>query len=74
MPYETTSGDHLQLADLAPSLDAETPRTQLIATLDAETGVAEGQQVELAFDPEDLHIFDPVTGNRLTREPQPRAA
>ena len=74
VPYETSSAVQQHLAELARELDAETPRTQLIATLDAETGVAEGQEVELAFDPGDLHVFDPVTGTRLTREPLPRAA
>jgi multiple sugar transport system ATP-binding protein len=74
VPYETSSAVQQQLAELARELDAETPRTQLIATLDAETGVADGQQIELALDPGDLHLFDPVTGNRLTREPLPRAA
>jgi hypothetical protein len=73
-----TLGDRLavqqHLVELARELDAETPRTQLIATLDAETGVAEGQQVALAFDPGDLHIFDPVTRTRLGHEPLPRAA
>ena len=74
VPYETSSAVQQHLAELARELDAETPRTQLIATLDAETSVAEGQQIELALDPEDLHIFDPVTGDRLTHEPLPRAA
>ena len=55
-PYETSSAVQQQLAELARELDAETPRTQLIATLDAETGVAEGQQIELALDPADLHL------------------
>ena len=56
VPYETSSAVQQQLAELARELDAETPRTQLIATLDAETGVAEGQQIELALDPADLHL------------------
>jgi hypothetical protein len=65
----------LHVAGIRPEqLDAETPRTQLIATLDAETSVAEGQQIELALDPGDLHLFDPVSGTRLTHEPLPRAA
>jgi hypothetical protein len=27
------------------------------------------QQIELALDPGDLHLFDPVSGTRLTHEP-----
>jgi multiple sugar transport system ATP-binding protein len=73
VPYETSSAVQRQLAELARELDSETPRTQLIATLDAGTVVADGQQIELALDPGDLHIFDPVTGTRLGLEPPPRA-
>jgi hypothetical protein len=45
-----------------------------LAIASSETKLAEGDEVELAFDPADLHLFDPATGSRLTYEPEPQPA
>ena len=55
-------------------LDVESARTQLIAKLSAETTIGEGEQIELAFYPRELHLFDPATGTTLTQEPLRQAA
>jgi len=56
----------------APAGGARTTRSPLIATrspliarLDAATTLREGEPLELAFDPERLHLFDAATGARL---------
>jgi multiple sugar transport system ATP-binding protein len=71
LPYEASERIQHQLTELGRELDAEWSRTQVVAKLSAETKVAEGEEVELAFDPADLHLFDPATGNRLEYEPEP---
>jgi ABC-type sugar transport system ATPase subunit len=52
----------------------ESARTQLIAKLSAATRIGEGEQIELAFDPHELHLFDPATGTTLAQEPLAQAA
>jgi hypothetical protein len=42
--------------------------------LNGETKLTEGEEVELAFDPHEVHIVDPVTGTRLTQDLLPDAA
>jgi multiple sugar transport system ATP-binding protein len=73
LPYEAPEHIQRQLTDLGKELDAEWSRTQVVAKLSAETRVAEGEEVELAFDPGDLHLFDPATGNNLAYEPESAA-
>ena len=73
LPYEASERVQRQLTDLGRELDAEWSRTQVVAKLSAETKVAEGEEVELAFDPADLHLFDPATGNNLAYESEPAA-
>jgi multiple sugar transport system ATP-binding protein len=74
LPYEASEHIQHQLTELGRELDAEWSRTQVVAKLSAETKVAEGEEVELAFEPADLHLFDPATGERLTYEPEPQPA
>jgi hypothetical protein len=37
----------------------------MVVKLGAETDVAEGARVKLAFDPRDVHLFEPHGGERL---------
>jgi multiple sugar transport system ATP-binding protein len=62
-PAEVTS----KLRDLARELDSESLRTQLVVSLDAESRLEEGQPAELWVDPTKMHLFDPGTGENLTR-------
>ena len=66
MPYEAPERIRKQLEELGRELDAEWSRTQVVAKLDGETKLTEGEEIELAFDPNDVHVFDPATGTRLT--------
>jgi multiple sugar transport system ATP-binding protein len=65
-------GEHRdQLAELAQELESvEGPgaEEQVIARLDADSKVREGQEAELWFDPEQVHLFDPDSGMNLTRD------
>ena len=73
LPYKASERVEHQLTELGRELDAEWSRTQVVAKLSAETKIAEGQEVELAFEPGDLHLFDPATGNRLAYAPEAAA-
>ena len=74
LPYQAPERIRKQLEELGRELDAEWSRTQVIAKLSGETKLAEGEEVELAFDPREVHVFDPATGTRLAQDPEPHAA
>ena len=74
VPFEAPETIERLLVELGRELDEENPRTQMVVKLGAETDVAEGSGVNLAFDPGDVHLFDPETGARVRVEPQSRAA
>ena len=74
VPFEAPEHVARQLVELGRELDLENPRTQLIVELTADASVREGTDIELAVDPDDLHLFDPATGASLTPEPLPQAA
>ena len=40
--------------------------SQVVARLNPEAGVKEGEEADLAFHPDDLHLFDADSGQRLT--------
>jgi multiple sugar transport system ATP-binding protein len=73
VPFEAPESIARLLAELGRELDEETPRTQMIVKLGAETEVREGAQIALAFDPRDVHVFEPH-GERVTTQPRPAAA
>jgi multiple sugar transport system ATP-binding protein len=74
VPFEAPEHVAHQLVELGRELDLENPRTQLIVQFTAEASVGEGADIELAVDPDDLHLFDPATGASLTPEPLPQVA
>jgi multiple sugar transport system ATP-binding protein len=74
VPFEAPEHIARQLVELGRELDLENPRTQLIVQLTAEASVREGSDIELAVDPDDMHLFDPATGASLTPEPLPQPA
>jgi multiple sugar transport system ATP-binding protein len=65
VPFDAPETIERLLVELGHELDEETPRTQMIVKLGAETEVVEGAEIELAFDPRDVHIFEPHGGERL---------
>ena len=58
-----------QLADLSRELDSEQLHTQLVVALDPMSGICDGQQAQLWFNPARMHLFDPKTGENLTKKP-----
>jgi multiple sugar transport system ATP-binding protein len=69
IPYEAPGDVTGKLKELQRELDSEQLRTQLVVSLHADSKVRDGSQTELWFDPEDVHLFDPATGENLTRYP-----
>ena len=74
VPFETHDAVREQLEELDRDLDGEGMRTQLIVTLDALSSVRAGDSAELWFKPDSMHVFDPETGDNLTRDDERAAA
>src|SRR5690242_9277564 len=66
IPYEAPADVTVKLKELQRELDSEQLRTQLVVSLHADSRVRDGSHTELWFDPEDVHLFDPATGENLT--------
>ena len=43
-------------------------RTQLVVNLDARSRIREGDDTQLSFNPALMHVFDPNSGDCLTRD------
>ena len=69
MPYEAPAEIAAQLRELERELDSEQMRTQLVVALDPASRIRSGSKAELWFDAERMHVFDPATGENLTRDP-----
>ena len=57
-----------QLRDLSRELDCEELRTQAVVSIDAASRIREGREAEFWLDARKVHIFDPETGDNLTRD------
>jgi multiple sugar transport system ATP-binding protein len=68
IPFEAPQEVTDRLKSLARELDSEALRTQLVASLNASSRITDGEQAELWFDPNRLHLFDPASGENLTRD------
>jgi multiple sugar transport system ATP-binding protein len=67
IPYEAPEEVTAQLAELERELDSEHLRTQMIVSLDPTSRVRDGQRARLWLDPSRIQLFDPRTGENLTR-------
>ncbi len=67
VPFETSPEIAGQLAELAKDLDSERLRSQLCVELDPQSRVRMGDTATLWLDAERLHLFDPKSGDNLTR-------
>ncbi|HEX2298083.1 MAG TPA: ABC transporter ATP-binding protein, partial [Pseudonocardiaceae bacterium] len=56
-----------ELAADAGTADLPSTGTQITTRLSAASPVAEGQQVDVWFDAEQIQVFDPSSGRNLTR-------
>ena len=68
IPFEADEQVTRQLADLAAELDSEALRTQLIISIDAMSRLREGHEAEFWVDTRRMHLFDPRSGENLTRD------
>jgi multiple sugar transport system ATP-binding protein len=69
VPYEAPAEVTEKLRDLHRELDSEQMRTQLVVALDPSSRIRSGSTAELWFDPDRMHVFDPASGENLTRDP-----
>jgi len=74
IPYDAPKDISEKLKELQRELDSEQLRTQLVVSLHADSKVRAGSETELWFDPEQVHLFDPSTGENLTRYAGSQAA
>jgi multiple sugar transport system ATP-binding protein len=68
VPYQMPREVAARVRSLAGELEGEALRTQLVVSLDAESGIRAGADARLWLDPRRLHLFDPRTGERLARD------
>ncbi len=73
IPFESDPAVHAKLEELDRDLDGEGMRTQMIVNLDARSRVLEGDEADLVFDPALMHVFDPESGDCLTRDEEKAA-
>ena len=48
-------------------------RSQMVVNLDARSRVREGDDADFVFDPSLMHVFDPESGDNLTRDDEKAA-
>lgn len=70
VPFETHDAVREKLDELERDLDGEGMRAQLVVTLDSLSKVLPGDSAQLWFDPASMHVFDPESGENLTRDEQ----
>ena len=58
-----------QLQDLSRELDSDQMHTQLVVALDPMSRIRDGEKSHLWFNSARMHLFDPRTGENLTRDP-----
>ena len=67
IPYEAAPDTVESLAALERDLDSERLRDQLVIALDPSSRIDDHSTARIWFDPRHLHVFDPSTGENLTR-------
>ena len=73
VPFDADPKGGQALADLDRDLDGESLRTQLVVNLDSRSRILEGDDVTFVFSPGSMHVFDPETGENLTRDDEKAA-
>ncbi len=67
VPYEAPDDITATLSELQADLDSELTRLQMTVSLDPLSRVKDGDTVKLWLDTSRIHLFDPKTGENLTR-------
>ena len=68
IPFDTTPEITNQLKDLSHELDSDQLRTQLIIAIDSTSRIRPGRNTDIWVDTRKMHLFDPKTGENLTRD------
>jgi multiple sugar transport system ATP-binding protein len=68
IPFEAPAEVTDRLKSLARELDSEALRTQLVVSLDTASKIKPGETAELWVDSGRMHLFDPSSGENLTRD------
>ena len=74
IPYEAPEEITTQLRALSRELDAEELRTQAIVSIDSTSRIREGREADFWLDSRKVHVFDPHSGENLTRDAEAGAA
>jgi multiple sugar transport system ATP-binding protein len=74
IPYEAPAAITAQLRELSRELDSEELRTQAIVSIDSTSRIREGREADFWLDSRKMHVFDPGTGENLTRDAEAGAA
>ncbi|MEI2785219.1 MAG: sn-glycerol-3-phosphate ABC transporter ATP-binding protein UgpC [Candidatus Nanopelagicales bacterium] len=67
VPYEAPDDITATLNELQADLDSEQMRLQMTVSLDPLSRISDGETVTLWLDTSRIHLFDPKTGENLTR-------
>jgi multiple sugar transport system ATP-binding protein len=70
IPYDAPDSIRTKLNELSRELDSEELRTQAIVSIDASSRLREGRDAEFWLDTRKIHVFDPESGDNLTRDEQ----
>jgi multiple sugar transport system ATP-binding protein len=70
IPYEAPEAISLKMKELSRELDSEELRTQAVVSIDAASHLREGSEAEFWLDTRKIHVFDPESGENLTRDPE----
>ncbi|MCO7219287.1 ABC transporter ATP-binding protein [Klenkia sp. PcliD-1-E] len=68
IPYDAPDQIRTRLRDLSKELDSEELRTQAIVSIDSTSRIREGRDAEFWLDTRKVHVFDPESGQNLTRD------
>ncbi|MEV1296127.1 sn-glycerol-3-phosphate ABC transporter ATP-binding protein UgpC [Pseudonocardia sp. NPDC049635] len=70
IPYEAPAEVDAKLKELSRELDSDQLRTQAIVSIDSTSRIREGRDAEFWLDARKIHVFDPESGDNLTRDPE----
>ncbi|GAA1402610.1 sn-glycerol-3-phosphate ABC transporter ATP-binding protein UgpC [Pseudonocardia kongjuensis] len=70
IPYEAPAEVEAKLKELSRELDSDQLRTQAIVSIDSTSRIREGREAEFWLDARKIHVFDPESGENLTRDPE----
>jgi len=68
IPFDAPEEVTNQLRDLSRELDSDQLRTQAIVSIDATSRIREGRDAEFWIDTRKVHLFEPSSGENLTRD------